>query len=211
MRFLVALMVLLVCGCSTVVGPPVIYDVPNLSVVDGTIYRGGQPTAEGWEVIRKLGVKTVIKLDYPAEVKLPLSDDPGSAIPDCKMPPMSDVPPSSNSGLTILHCEMPPKELLDALEKPKLADQEKITQAAEDLASLADQKSPVYVHCLHGQDRTGIVIAEYRVLHDHLTPADACHEMLTHGFHPVLRDLHEAWEKFAKEHGSGKICEDQWW
>ena len=194
MRFLASLMLLLVCGCSTVVGPPPIYDVPNLSVVDGngqptTIYRGGQPTADGWEVIRKLGVTTVIKLDYPDEVDPPLSHD-------------------STSGLTILDHRMQPKEIRQSLEKPDLAA---ITQAAKALADLADQKTPVYVHCLHGQDRTGIVIAEYRVLHDHWTPAKACHEMLTHGFHPELLDLHEAWDNFAKEHGSGKICDETLW
>lgn len=54
---------------------------------------------------------------------------------------------------------------------------------------------PVYVHCLKGVDRTGAVIAYYRVKICNWTPDQAINEMLALGFHrlrywywiPILR------------------------
>lgn len=51
-----------------------------------------------------------------------------------------------------------------------------------------------YVHCSHGQDRTGLVIAVYRVTHDHWTKAQAEKEMLSNGFHKSLHGLWDFWE-----------------
>lgn len=53
-----------------------------------------------------------------------------------------------------------------------------------------------YVHCAHGQDRTGLVIAVYRVQVQHWSKADAEKEMLARGFHKELRGLWEYWEGF---------------
>ncbi len=45
------------------------------------------------------------------------------------------------------------------------------------------QKGPILVHCLHGNDRTGIVIAAYRILINGWTVEKAKNEMYAHGFH----------------------------
>jgi protein tyrosine phosphatase (PTP) superfamily phosphohydrolase (DUF442 family) len=48
---------------------------------------------------------------------------------------------------------------------------------------------PVVVHCWHGADRTGAVVAAYRVAVDGWTPAQALEEMVAGGFgHSVLYD-----------------------
>ena len=49
----------------------------------------------------------------------------------------------------------------------------------------------VLVHCYHGADRTGIVIAFYRMIYQNWTPADAKAEMLQGGFgyHSVWKNL----------------------
>lgn len=52
------------------------------------------------------------------------------------------------------------------------------------------------VHCEHGQDRTGLVIACYRVRVCHWSKADAEQEMLAHGFHKSLLGLWHYWEEF---------------
>lgn len=50
-----------------------------------------------------------------------------------------------------------------------------------------------YVHCLHGQDRTGLAVALYR-LNEGWRKSDAEKEMLTMGFHKALWGLWEYWE-----------------
>ena len=42
-------------------------DIPNFSKVDDTLYRGGQPTEEGMEILKKTGIKTIINLRNPGE------------------------------------------------------------------------------------------------------------------------------------------------
>jgi len=65
-----------------------------------------------------------------------------------------------------------------------------------DLAAAAQAVVPgTFVHCLHGQDRTGVVVAEWRVRHGWSKEA-AEREMLAAGFHKSLGGLRRAWEEF---------------
>lgn len=49
------------------------------------------------------------------------------------------------------------------------------------VAAINDEK--IYIHCLHGQDRTGIVCAAYRVKVQNWKVDDAINEMYSMGFH----------------------------
>lgn len=49
-----------------------------------------------------------------------------------------------------------------------------------------------YIHCEHGQDRTGLVVAAYRISTG-TSKKDAEKEMLSNGFHKVLHGL---WDYF---------------
>jgi Tyrosine phosphatase family len=60
-------------------------------------------------------------------------------------------------------------------------------------SSAAAVKPNTYVHCEHGEDRTGLIVARYRVLSGWSKP-DAEKEMLDDGFHKVLHGLWEVWE-----------------
>ena len=53
------------------------------------------------------------------------------------------------------------------------------------------QQGAVLIHCYHGADRTGIVIAFYRMIYQNWTLADAKSEMLQGGFgyHSVWKNL----------------------
>ena len=53
----------------------------------------------------------------------------------------------------------------------------------------------VFVHCEHGQDRTGLIVGAYRVKVEHWTKENAYQEMLKHGFHPILRGLYWSWQE----------------
>jgi protein tyrosine/serine phosphatase len=52
-------------------------------------------------------------------------------------------------------------------------------------------KQPVFVHCLHGADRTGMMCAIYRVVQQGWTRDDAIREMTTggYGFHAMWKDV----------------------
>ena len=54
-----------------------------------------------------------------------------------------------------------------------------------------------YVHCQHGQDRTGLLIGLYR-LQEGTNAAAAWCEMTNHGYHPALRGLTHYWREQTK-------------
>lgn len=68
-------------------------------------------------------------------------------------------------------------------------------------AAVALMKPHTYVHCEHGQDRTGLVVGCFR-LSQGLTKDDAYAEMLVHEFHPALQGLQGRWNS---ENGSDWI------
>lgn len=55
---------------------------------------------------------------------------------------------------------------------------------------------PIYVHCLHGVDRTGVMMAVYRREIDGWSSADAIAEMKHFGPHKIWRDL----RRFVREY-----------
>ena len=65
-------------------------------------------------------------------------------------------------------------------------------EVVEVLEILTDpRQQPVFVHCKHGADRTGLVVAVYRVVVQGWSKADAIAEMTTGGFghHEIWRNL----------------------
>lgn len=67
------------------------------------------------------------------------------------------------------------------------------------LKAAARVRPGTYVHCEHGQDRTGLIVAVYRVHFDGWTKQQAEQEMLSHGFHKVLHGLWEWWETWQPQ------------
>jgi tyrosine-protein phosphatase SIW14 len=56
-------------------------------------------------------------------------------------------------------------------------------QMTQILALLEDSRqAPIFIHCRRGADRSGLVIACYRVTHDHWTNAQAMKEAREQGF-----------------------------
>src|SRR5579871_387947 len=112
--------------------------VPNFHQVDQHVYRGAQPLDAGWASLAKLGVKTVIDLREQGE-----------------HPWQAEQKAVEAAGMR--YVSVP----LRGMEAPP--DHE-ITEVLTMLESSSD--GPVFVHCRRGKDRTGTVIACYRIEHD---------------------------------------------
>jgi protein tyrosine/serine phosphatase len=73
---------------------------------------------------------------------------------------------------------------------------EKVERVVTLMADPANQ--PVYVHCRHGQDRTGIVVAAYRMKQQGWSLADAEAEMQAFGFNDVWVNF----KQFIRQYGA---------
>ena len=123
--------------------------INNFYQVDAHVYRGGQPTDEGFAYLARIGVKTVIDLreaDERSRAEERVLTAAGMAYVNVPM-----------TGLT------PPTE----------SEISKILGILED-----DNTGPVFVHCRRGADRTGAVVASYRIDHDHWDNARALKEAM---------------------------------
>lgn len=183
-RWSLAALICFICsfaGCSSELYTN---GVPNLDeVVPGKVFRGGQPTQEGWAHLEGLGVKTVVKLNFDAEG---LDDE------------------AWNHDMNVVVASIAPEDFPQTLNPLESFKRPWCARVKRAVRTLQDEKNwPIFVHCSHGQDRTGLVVGMFRVLHDRKTKSDAYQEMLDHQFHEGLHGLHEAWEGFD---GQGLQC-----
>lgn len=163
---LLACLCALLTGCATA---KLTHGIPNFAVVEPGVYRGGQPTPEGWAWLQSQGFVYVVKLNTWKEGADPtVYGAHGMVVQD-------------DGIIDLWH---------QTLAKP---DSYKVDSAVQSIVNHAG-KCIVYVHCEHGQDRTGLIVAIYRVLFEHWSKADAEAEMLQHGFHKSLHGLWDYWE-----------------
>jgi protein tyrosine phosphatase (PTP) superfamily phosphohydrolase (DUF442 family) len=112
--------------------------------VSNAVWRSSQLNDEELEKLGELGIKTILNLrspdSYKEEVAALERVDAGRA--SRGLPPLGIEPVGAP---------------MNGLKKPKFSE---IDRA---LAVLSDpSKAPVLVHCKHGEDRTGVVVAAYR-------------------------------------------------
>ncbi|MBI4358492.1 MAG: dual specificity protein phosphatase family protein [Candidatus Omnitrophica bacterium] len=89
-------------------------------------------------------------------------------------------------------------------------DDEVISKVIELIES--PERRPILVHCKHGQERTGVVIASWRIAKQGWQAEKAYQEMKAHGFRPFqYGHLKEYVYDFARRHGheDAKI-ENKW-
>jgi hypothetical protein len=66
-------------------------------------------------------------------------------------------------------------------------------------------KPNTFIHCTHGQDRTGLIVGEYRIRSCGWTKELARKEMKEYGFHPELFGLELFWEESQPKKTTGGI------
>ena len=79
---------------------------------------------------------------------------------------------------------------MSAFKTPKDSQVNKILEQLKDPSLM-----PIFIHCKHGQDRTGMIMGLYRYHVDKWTPREAYTEMNEFGFHPILKGLDSYFKK----------------
>ena len=122
-------------------------ELPNFHRVNERLYRGAQPENGGIRKLAELGVKTVVNLR---------GEDEQARI---------EKREAEAAGMRYVSISMP------GLSRPTDA------QIAQAIAVIdAPENGPVFVHCKRGSDRTGTVIAVYRITHEGWTGERALDE-----------------------------------
>jgi len=133
---------------------PGLRGISNFGQVTPTLFRGGQPTSEGYRELKQMGIETVVSFRH----------EKGE----------NTLERRAVEGLGMRFVSLP----WHAWENP--TDQ----QVSQFFALLSSSRhSKVYVHCQQGRDRTGTMVALYRVAVDHWCPASAVAEMSAYHYH----------------------------
>jgi len=139
--------------------------IDNFGRVGPTYFRGAQPEGRDYGDLAALGVKTIINLT---------SDDAQA----------NEQAMAGQAGLKYFQIAM------TTHEPPTPA------QLAEFLRIVNDPASqPVYVHCVGGRHRTGVMTAAYRITQDGWTSDQAFQEMKHYKFGADF--LHPEFKKFV--------------
>jgi tyrosine-protein phosphatase SIW14 len=124
--------------------------IGNFHQVEENVYRGAQPTERGFEFLAKIGVKAVVDLRDNQERTSAEEKEVTALGMRFVSVPMTGLTPPTDAEIT---------RILGLLE--------------------SGPSEPVFVHCKRGADRTGAVIAAYRIDQDHWDNARALKEAMT--------------------------------
>ena len=134
--------------------------VPNMSVVESNLYRGGQPSFQDLRSLRDGGVKIDLSLDNEKRLI------------------SAEAEQAAALGLKFINIPLSP------MHRPSDSEILRFLSVVEN-----KDNEPVFVHCVHGRDRTGTMVALYR-MHDEEWSADQAYaEMLKNGFRPFFTSL----------------------
>jgi protein tyrosine/serine phosphatase len=136
--------------------------VGNFQKVNDHVYRGAQPTEQGFQNLAKLGILTVVDLQEPGERSAAEEKWVKAAGMQYINVPMDGMHSLPGDGVA---------RVLALLEN--------------------NATGPVFVHCHRGADRTGGVIACYRIDHDHWANDKALSE---------ARSMGMSWYQIAIQH-----------
>jgi tyrosine-protein phosphatase SIW14 len=145
-------------------------ELPNFHQVNSQLYRGAQPKAGGLQRLKGIGIKTIVNLRG--------EDDQARAEGNA----------ARALGLRYYSVSLP------GFSGPK--DRE--VQQVLDIISAPDNQ-PVFVHCRRGEDRTGTIIACYRITHDGWNAAQAKKEAESLGMSWTQLGMKRYIDKFYRQ------------
>ena len=147
--------------------------VPLFAKVSDNLYRGAQPTKQGFAELKNIGVKSVISLRIFNSEKDMVSD----------------------MGFRQFHISC----------KTLHPEEEDVIEFLQIVTNPANQ--PVFVHCRQGTDRTGMMVAVYRMVIQNWPREKALAEMKAFGFHDIWDPLEDYIEEVNVEQIKSKLAE----
>jgi tyrosine-protein phosphatase SIW14 len=131
--------------------------VRNFGKVSAALLRGAQPSAQGLAELKKLGVTTIVDLrGNNGPVVWERAQAEALGMRFINIPVRGWSPPGNAQVAQFL----------------KLFQQ--------------DPAQKIFVHCYYGEDRTGVMVAAYRITQQNWTADQAVAEMYSFGFHHHL-------------------------
>ncbi len=131
-------------------------EIEQWGMIDENIYRGAQPTKHGLELLKKMGVKTIINLRHePEEIAQEKEWVEALGMKFIKLPWRIQVQPK----------EAVMKDYLEALKK--------------------SEDGPFFVHCRRGAERTGVAEALYLYYNKGFS-FDQAYEKSINGYHTLF-------------------------
>jgi tyrosine-protein phosphatase SIW14 len=136
--------------------------VPNPGKINEGLYRGAQPNEQGLEELKKLGITTIVDLR---------AEDRGKSEWERQQ--------AEKLGMKFVHIP------IAGFAAPT---NEEVVQF---LSLVRDPQQKIFVHCLLGEDRTGVFVATYRMSMEKWPVTQAMREMNSFGFnafwHPAMK------------------------
>jgi tyrosine-protein phosphatase SIW14 len=136
--------------------------VPNPGKINDGLYRGAQPNEQGLEELKKLGITTVVDLRAEDRHKLEWERQQAEKL-----------------GMRFVHIP------IAGFAAPTNEE------VAQFLSLFSDPQQKIFVHCLLGEDRTGVFVATYRMSVQKWQVTQAMREMYSFGFngfwHPAMK------------------------
>lgn len=150
-------------------------ELPNFHRVNEQLYRGAQPKTGGIETLARMGIKTIVNLR---------NDDENA---------QAEEVAARAASLRYFN------EPLERLGRPADEQIERILSIIN-----APENQPVFVHCAHGADRTGVVVACYRIARDGWTGEAAKDEAKHYGLKFWQRSMKDYIHDYYEQKLKGK-------
>ena len=154
--------------------------IKNFSKVNNGVYRGAKiSSAESAQYLKSLNIKNIINLqgdDLDSDIAIVIPwGEPGEtaeAIAAEKVRALA-------AGIGFLNIP------LDSLDEVTPEENSKIDNILEFMHTKKNQ--PVFIHCEHGVDRTGLIVALYRVKYEGVNVEIARQEWIDKGHNKIHR------------------------
>jgi len=154
-------------------------DICNFHQVDETLYRGGRPRTRAFPKLVELGVRTIISLEEPESAA------------------------KEKATVDELNRTLAPEQQIDFLSFPiSPAETEETGVSHERLQELFRKmrgaQRPIFLHCYHGKDRTGAIVALYRMLMNQKSAREAYEEAYHYRFSRDDHGLSRMLNRYAR-------------